>query len=290
LGAIQINGLTRKFGIIGSPVKHSFSPAMHTNALQSIGLNAVYLPFSIQKEKLPDLLPSFELLGIEGFNITVPHKENIIPYLDQLSPAAQILGSVNTVIHTSNGWMGYSTDGNGFLRSLKHEDIPYQQKTILMIGAGGAAKAIAVALAQVGVKELIIVNRTQEKADSLATILKKAFPDLAIRTSLVDTDSFDLLINTTSVGMEDDRSPIEDYWIQKSDYITDIIYNPPKTTLLKKAEQFGKKTLNGLGMLLYQGVEAFEIWTGQPAPEALMRKTLLDSLHNIKSMEDNQDK
>lgn len=256
---------------------------MHSVAFQNIGHNAVYLPFQILPEQLPKLLPSFEILGVKGFNVTVPYKEKIIEYLDWLSPQAKFLGSVNTVIFENGLWKGYTTDGNGFVRSLEAEGENLKGKSVVLVGAGGSAKSIAVALLEKEIASLTIINRTEKKANQLVRLLKQLNEKIDIHSTLIDTAPLDILINSTSVGMEDSCVPVKAELIKKSDFIVDIIYNPPETVLLKNARSMGKKTLNGLGMLLYQGVEAFEIWTEKSAPINVMKKSLIDSLDFIDS-------
>jgi len=279
LTCIDIDGKTMLYGVIGNPVKHSFSPRMHSLAFQKLCINAVYVPFLIQEDHLPGLMNAFSIIGIQGFNITLPFKEKIVPYLDSLSEEAELLQSVNTVIKTHGGWKGYSTDGSGFMRSLAAAKIALSQKKVLLAGAGGAARAIAVSLAKAGVAEISIVNRTQQKAEKLADLIYRVSPALAVRTAISRDSSPDIVINTTSVGMNDDKCPLADEILQDCKWIIDIIYNPPVTPLLKKAIGRSISHMNGLDMLLYQGVEAFEIWTGQKAPVDIMRQSLIASVY-----------
>ena len=274
----MIDGSTKLYGIIGNPVKHSFSPKMHNPAFKEINLNAVYVPFLINENDLPSLLESFRITGVCGFNITVPFKEKIIPFLDDLSDEARLLGSVNTVKKTNKGWVGYSTDGSGFIRSIKESGFDFNDKKVLLIGAGGSAKAVAIALAKQNIKELIIFNRTSEKAIALEKLVKIVKPDLKTKVN-PDVENFiDLMVNCTSVGMINNNCPVGDDFIKASHKIVDIVYNPAMTTLLNKAQQYNKDFQNGIGMLLYQGVESFEIWTGKKAPVELMKKCLLNTL------------
>ena len=275
---ISINGRTRLYGIIGNPVRHSFSPAMHSAAFQEIGYNAVYLPFPLEENQLDHLLDAFRLVGVLGFNVTIPFKEKIIPFLDGLSPSAYLLQSVNTVARENGRWIGYSTDGGGFVRSLKAAEMEMEDKAVVVIGAGGAARAIVYALAEEKIAWLQIVNRTAKKSEALRSMLHNTHPWLQVDISPKMRDSFDILINCTSVGMEDSSSPVSDDVIDRCRQVVDIVYSPPQTTLLKKAESRGMPRQNGLEMLLYQGVEAFEIWTGQTAPIEKMRKTLSAAL------------
>jgi len=274
----SIDGKTKIYGIIGQPVSHSFSPGMHTQAFQQLGLNAVYLPFPLQENQLPQLFNAFSLTGVQGFNVTVPYKEKIIPYLDQVSKEAQLLGSVNTVMRTAEGWWGTSTDGAGFVRSLQEEKFVIPKAKVLLLGAGGSAKAVALALVEAGIHSLHIMNRTAAKAQLLTDLCRQENPALETSVNPAVIEAYDLLVNCTSIGMEDASCPASDELIQKSRFIIDIIYNPVKTTLLHKAEKFNIAHCNGLGMLLHQGVAAFEIWTKQRAPVEVMKKSLLHSL------------
>ncbi len=280
MNGISIDGKTKLYGVIGNPVKHSFSPGMHSLAFKELGINAVYLPFLITDEQLPQLLHAFSITGIQGFNITLPFKEKIVPYLDSLSEEAEKLQSVNTVVRTDSGWKGYSTDGNGFVRSLAAADIDVLQRKIILVGAGGAARAIAVSLIMSGVSDITILNRTQSKTNDLATLLRNISPGLSICTTLAQDQETDIVINATSVGMTDDSCPVPDNVIERSRQVVDIIYNPAETTLLRKASERSIPCMNGLDMLLYQGIEAFEIWTGQAAPKEIMRKSLMASVYS----------
>lgn len=275
---ISIDGETALYGIIGNPVKHSFSPRMQSLAFHASGINAVYLPFFIQESHLPRLLASFEVVGLRGFNITTPYKEKILSYLHTLSKEAALLQSVNTVQKTADGWKGYNTDGSGFLRSLAEAGIGVEAANVLLVGAGGAARAIGVSLALAGVSCITVFNRTRKKAEALADLIQTAMPEVETRISPESRAAYDILINTTSVGMNDGQCPVPVTLTAMCDHIVDIIYNPPKTPLLEKAAERSIPCMNGLGMLLYQGVEAFEIWTGQAAPVEVMRQSLTQAV------------
>lgn len=280
---IQINGRTAFYGIIGNPIAHSFSPAMQTAALQSVGENAVYLPFQPEESQLESFLKSFDLIGLKGFNVTVPYKEKIIPFLQEISEEAKLLGSVNTVVKTANGWKGYTTDGAGLVQSLVEQIKDIKGKNFLLLGAGGAAKAIALELVKAGAESLTINNRTQEKANELKKIIEAYRPGFCISINPATPEKYDCMINCTSVGMKDDSIPTNESFISASKFIVDIIYNPAETALLKKAKELGIPTANGIGMLLYQGVKAFKIWTDKKAPVQLMERELLASLKKNKA-------
>lgn len=287
MAGIIINGTTKLFGIVGNPVKHSFSPGMHSRAFQETGINAVYLPFPIHEKQLPRLLDAFDLTGVQGFNVTIPFKEKIVPFLDEILEEAAVLGSVNTVVRTDSGWKGYSTDGSGFIRSLEAADISLVRKKATIIGAGGAAKSIALSLVNSGISKLTIANRTSSKAKLLVQLLQQVSPGFPIDFSETIAPC-DLLINATSVGMEDNDSPVPREKLKDCGMVVDIIYNPAQTTLLKQAAELSIPFMNGLDMLLYQGVEAFEIWTGQPAPVDAMRHSLISSLYSASTVSENR--
>ena len=278
MAEILINGKTQKYGLIGNPVSHSFSPDMQTKALQAISLNAVYLPFLVTERDLAKVPNAFELLGVQGFNVTVPFKEKIIPFLDQIDPDAKLLGSVNTVVKTESGWKGYSTDGNGFIRSLHACGVSVKGKQVLIIGAGGAAKAVALSVLEQIPALIHLQNRTPQKALGLAEMLMSKSRSIQIKTNPELKPAYDILINTTSVGMESHLCPVSEEIVANAGYVADIIYNPSQTRLLELAQKYEIPHQNGIGMLLYQGVEAFEIWTGQKAPLAIMQESLNKSL------------
>lgn len=276
---ISINGRTKLYGIIGNPVKHSFSPGMQSLAFQHLGINAVYLPFRILEEQLPRLLDAFDLTGVKGFNITIPYKEKIIPFLDLLSDEAAVLQSVNTVVRTDEGWKGYSTDGRGLVRSLEAAKVAVEGKKITIVGAGGAARAIALSLLKAGVSGLMICNRTRSRAQKLADLLNSHSSGISVATA-ESVQPGDILINATSVGMETNDSPVPGDLLTECGMVVDIIYNPAQTTLLQQAAELSIPSMNGIDMLLYQGVEAFEIWTGKAAPVETMRQSLVSSLYS----------
>ncbi|MCG8336118.1 MAG: shikimate dehydrogenase [Proteobacteria bacterium] len=279
---LLINGNTRLYGIIGNPVSHSFSPDMHTRAFKELKINSVYLPFPVQKLDLPNLLTAFQLINLQGFNVTVPYKEEIIHYLPEVSEEAEFIGAVNTVIKTKDSWKGYCTDGSGFIRALKNRQIELKNSKVLLLGAGGAAKAIAFSLLKTSIAKLDIQNRTKEKADELRSNLSKVNHSIDISVNSSELTNYDLLINTTSVGMKDNGIPLPEEQIAKCKQVVDIIYNPPLTPLLHIAKSLEIPYHNGIDMLLYQGVEAFELWTQRPAPVNIMRESLKNSLAFIK--------
>jgi len=281
---MKLTGKTAVYGIIGHPVKHSLSPLMQTAAFKALGIDAVYVPFDVDPENLGEAVNGLRALNVKGFNVTVPHKEGVIEYLDFVDEDAEFLGAVNTVKNEDGQLTGYNTDADGFLQSLIEEGIELEGKRITMFGAGGAARAVGYAVLKGGAKFLNVVNRNFSKGKVVGELLGKrgnvlVFPlkENTIATLLKDTD---IVINTTSVGMKPDDPPLFDYsLIPEGLTVVDIIYNPAETPLLKAAKEKGCKTVNGLGMLIHQGAIAFKIWTGKEAPVEVMKKILKEELY-----------
>lgn len=279
MDSIVINGNTELYGIIGNPVGHSFSPEMHTLAFQYISKNAIYIPFLVEEEHLPSVPTALSILGVSGFNVTVPFKESIVPYLNELSAEAQFLGSVNTVTYKDGKWIGHSTDGSGFVRSAKVEGLTFRGKKVLLYGGGGSARAVAAAISKEGISSLCLVNRTRNRAEKIAELIKENAPQIEVVLGGTTHEEFDILINCTSVGLDGEECAVPNDQIKRVKCVIDIVYNPPKTPLIKKAEVYGIPTFNGLGMLLYQAIEAFEIWTGEKAPVEVMDRSLRRSMY-----------
>ena len=281
---MKITGKTAVYGIFGYPVKHSLSPLMQNAAFRELGIDAVYVPFEVLPESLKEAVDGVRALGIKGLNVTVPHKERIVEFLDYLSDDAEILSAVNTVKNENGELTGYNTDAEGFLRSLLEEGVELEGKKALMFGAGGAARAVGYALLKGGVKFLNIVNRNFPRAKAVGELLGKRGNVLVypLKESTIEIllEDVDLIVNTTSVGMKSEDPVLFDYSkIPEGITVVDIIYNPPETPLLKAAKERGCKTVNGLGMLVHQGAVAFEIWTGEKAPVETMREVLKRELY-----------
>ena len=273
------------YGLIGNPVEHSLSPYMHNAAFSRLNIDAAYLPFLVEKGKLGPAISALKRTGISGFNVTVPFKSECIKYLDRIDPLAKAIGAVNTVVNKDRKLIGYNTDCTGFLRSVK-EDLRFSPKgrDIFLLGAGGAARAVAFGLAKGNVKTIIIYDIMPLKVNALITDVKKSFPAVDIIASGFKDiprliQGCHLLVNCTPVGMRSkDPLPIEAKLLHKGLKVYDIVYTPLKTRLVKTAEGKSIKAVNGINMLLYQGVLAFELWTGRKAPVSLMRKELMDNL------------
>jgi len=269
----EISGTTALYALIGNPVSHSNSPAMHNRAFAFYGLDARYLAFKVTKENLESALRGMVALGFKGFNVTMPHKREICKYLDTLAENAALIGAVNTVVVSEEGHtVGHNTDASGFISMLADHGVGIRGQTMVQIGAGGAGRAIAIQVALAGLKELVLVNRTLEKALALKELIENK-TDTKVRVyALSDEESFvpeietcDLLVNTSSIGMAETGSKIS--FLKKVSlpaYVADIIYNPDETELLLEAKKQGAHLIKGIEMLHWQGADAFTLWTGKP--------------------------
>ncbi|CAH0206707.1 MULTISPECIES: shikimate dehydrogenase [Bacillaceae] len=271
------------YGVMGDPIAHSMSPDIHNDAFEKENIEAVYHHFHVTKEGLNDAVKGMKALGIEGFNITIPHKTSIIPFLDEVDELALAIGAVNTVVNKNGRFIGYNTDGKGFFKSLCDEisgDI--KAKKTLVIGAGGAARAIYFTLVKEGVKQVDIANRTKERAAQLVSDCPydKVSKALSIIEAEESLSQYDLIIQTTSSGMspELDHSPLKVDQLKTGAIVSDIIYNPLQTKLLREAGEKGAETQNGLGMFINQAALAFEIWTGIMPDTARMTDIVLNKL------------
>ncbi|MFD9627775.1 shikimate dehydrogenase [Peribacillus muralis] len=275
--------MNKIYGVMGDPIAHSMSPDIHNDAFKKENIEAVYHHFHVTKDGLSDAVKGMKALGIEGFNVTIPHKTSIIPLLDEVDGLAQAIGAVNTVVNKNGRFIGYNTDGKGFFKSLCDEisgDI--KAKKTLVIGAGGAARAIYFTLVKEGVKQVDIANRTKERAAQLVSDcpydkISKALSIIEAEQSL---SQYDLIIQTTSSGMspELEHSPVKVDQLKTGAIVSDIIYNPLQTKLLREAYEKGAKTQNGLGMFINQAALAFEIWTDIMPDTARMTDIVLNKL------------
>lgn len=282
---MRISVDTKIYAVIGDPIAQSLSPQLHNGLFKETGVDALYLPIAVKSEDLQKLVDGFRLMNFGGFNITKPHKMEIIKVLDQLDPLAKKIGAVNTVVYRNGKMVGYNTDGFGFIKSLetKIAKIPKDELTILILGCGGAVKSVAMALADWGIKKVIIANRTAEKAAALANLINENWPGKAQAIGMATealkkaVDEATVVVNGTSLGMADSplQSPLPKELLKKELLVYDMIYSPPVTQLLKDGKEVGAQTQNGLDMLLYQGLLAFELWTGI-FPDPIVGKKLLE--------------
>ena len=284
----RIDAKTKVFGLLGNPVGHSMSPFMHNIFLEQCGINGAYMAFAVEKENIGAAVRGMHALGIQGANVTIPHKEAVIPYLCGMSKAAQACGAVNTLIYTPEGYYGDNTDGAGLLAALEAKNgWKAEGQNILIFGAGGAAKGVSVAMALQGAAKIGIANRTAEKAEQLA----KQIAELSdTRTDVISMQElqkpevyqeYSTIVNTTSLGMApkvDDMVPVCIDALQPHHLVVDLIYNPLETKLLRLAREQGAQTASGLGMFIYQGVLAFEKWNGVRPDTASIEEQLIQRL------------
>lgn len=285
--AERISGHTELIGLIATPIRHSKSPKMHNEAFAKLGLDYAYLAFEVGNEELEDAVKGFKALKVRGYNVSMPNKTVIGQYLDHLSPAAELCGAVNTVVNDNGVLTGHITDGIGYMRSLKDAGIEPAGKKVTIAGAGGAATAIEIQMALDGVKEISIFNRRDEFWERAEQNVKNINEKTSCKATLFDLadtealkreieDSY-LFANATGVGMK----PLEGQmvipaasFLRKDLIVTDVVYMPTETELLRVAKEVGCKTMNGLGMMLYQGAAAFELWTGKEMPIDYMKEIL----------------
>jgi shikimate dehydrogenase len=289
---MNISGVTKVCGVIGDPIEHTMSPPMHNAAFKELGLDYIYLPFHVKKEHLHQAVAGFRALNVRGFNVTMPHKLTIIPMLDRLDPLAEKIGAVNTVVNDNGIFTGYNTDGLGLLKALQEKGIDPEGKKVVVIGAGGASRAISFVLAQKGAR-LTITNRKQELdwAENIAASIRKDLGvdvkvmELGIKQLEAALAGADVLVHATSIGMTPDvsRSLVPAALLKKGLTVFDVIYSPLKTKLLREAEAAGCRTIGGVEMLVWQGVLCFEKWTGQAAPFKTMRQEAVRLLENYEN-------
>lgn len=268
-------------GVFGDPVDGNPTGVMEEAAYEACGLNYRYLTLKVTREDFDDAMKSIRALHMKGMNLTMPHKITVLPYLDEISEAAGIIGAVNTIVVRDGKLFGENTDGKGFVQALKNKGVSLQDKKIVILGAGGAAKAIAVECALAGAAQVTIINRTKEKAEELAQVLTEHTKARAIGLKWepkqkIPADT-DILINATSIGLmpDADAKPDIDYdSISSEMVVSDVVFNPAETLFLKEAAARGAKTVNGLGMLACQGALNFTLWTGVEAPLEIMEETL----------------
>ena len=299
----MIDGKTKILGVIGDPIEHTFSPAMHNAGLDALKLNYIYLPFHVKPDRLKECIEGAKAMGIQGLNVTIPHKTNVMKHLDEIDQVASMIGAVNTIQfnyvqdnESSNQdneinvtTRGFNTDGYGCVRAIE-EKTSINDKKVTITGAGGAARAVAFQIANSGIDELSILNRNASKAESLAgdliTNLEAIGIDIGINAYGIDdlkrelSDS-DIFIDTTPIGMYpnvDDKPIASADMLHEDLLVNDIVYTPMETSLIKEAKLANATVVPGYKMLLYQGIRSFEIWLGCEAPVDVMEKALLNVL------------
>jgi shikimate dehydrogenase len=279
----NINSRTTLYGVFGNPISHSKSPLMLNRAFKESGINAAYAAFHIEQGTLKEAIQGIRALRFRGVNVTIPYKVEVMSYLDEIDEGARVIGAVNTIVNENGKLIGYNTDGIGYVRSLYEETgLSLQGKRVLLLGAGGAGRGIAYALAKAGAEIVWVSNRTASKADELVSYISLLTDAKAIAPEAIAgiIDEVDLIVNNTSLGMHPNINeiPLNPSLLHDKLVVSDIIYTPMETLFLKEAKARGAITHGGLGMFIYQGAYAFEYWTGQNAPIQAMREIVLKSL------------
>ncbi len=283
----RITGHTELIGLLAYPIRHSSSPAMHNAAFAKLGIDYAYLAFEVGLDELEDAVNAIRTLKMRGANLSMPNKIEVCKYLDELSPAAKMCGAVNTIVNDNGRLTGHITDGIGFMSALKDNDIDPIGKKMTIVGAGGAATAIIVQAALDGVKEISVFNVKDQFWDRAVSMVEKVNSETECKVKLFDLASLDKLkaemadsyifVNGTGVGMKplEGKSVIPDNsYFRKELIVVDVPYEPEETVMRAMAKEAGCKTMNGLGMLLFQGSAAFELWTGQSMPIEYMKEIL----------------
>jgi shikimate dehydrogenase len=280
-----ITGRTKVYGVIGDPIEHSLSPILQNAAFEHAKLDCKFLAFHVKPEGVEAAVKGMRALGIAGLNVTMPHKHAVMQFLDDVDNDAKLVGAVNTIVNAEGTLIGFSTDGLGALNALRTNGASPRGKRVVLLGAGGSARAIAFTLCQ-EVKELVVLNRTVCQAEELAKTIQEALDKkivakkLTVKAVQENLEKADILINATSVGMKPkaDASLVKPEWLRKDLAIMDIVYNPLETKLAKDAKAAGAKVISGVEMLIHQGAASFQIWTGQQAPIEVMRQAALTQL------------
>lgn len=280
----EINGKTRLVGVLGWPVEHTMSPPMHNREFERLGLNYVYVPWGVSPENLEQAVRGLQALGAAGANVTIPYKQKVMPFLDSISPEAELIGAVNTLKFVEGRIEGYNTDAPGFVADIE-QDLPLVGKSICVVGAGGASRAVCVGACQAGAKSIVLWDTQQQMAFALAEHLQKAFgqirvqafPAAAEQAQREQLAQAQVVVNATPIGMHSlpgTTTPFPPEWLRPEHYVYDVIYNPEATPLLQAARKLGCRTRNGLGMLARQGAKSFSIWTGVDPDASRMEATL----------------
>lgn len=275
---MKVKGTTKVIAIFGDPVSHSLSPVMQNAAMEAAAVDMVYVPFHVKGAELGAAVSAVRALGLAGLNVTIPHKEHVIEYLDEVDDNARLLGAVNTVVNRDGKLTGYNTDGDGFVKSLMEETgFEPEGKSAVVVGAGGAARGIVAALLKHGTRDIVIANRTVKRAEAIGDEFRESFDGAAIETVCLTGElmepfmrGVDIVINASSLGMVG-KDPLDTSMLfldklSKKTVVSDIVYEPLDTELVKSAEAAGLKAHRGLGMLIHQGAIGFELWTGSEAP------------------------
>jgi shikimate dehydrogenase len=281
IGSKKLKKDFKTFCIIGDPINHSLSPLIHNSAFASLNLNYSYIAFKVPPLELDESIKSLKTINVAGFNVTLPHKVNIINHIDNLSHNAKVTGAVNTVNNENGKFVGYNTDIHGVMAPLEERQINFKDMEILILGAGGSCRAALVGLSKKkDIKKINIVNRDQNKLDRVIDLGKglglRCNPLNYVNQKTLDDITFNskLIINTTSIGLNNESSPLQSNFMSKDAFVFDIVYRPVFTDLLNKAKEAGSNLIFGYEMLIHQAAKSFEIWTGIKAPINVMKKAL----------------
>lgn len=291
---MNVSGKTKVCGLIGDPVDHSLSPCLQNAAFRNCGLDIVYVAFRVERGKLEAAIDGVRSLGMLGLNVTMPHKVDVVQYLDELDEATKCIGSVNTILNQGGRLIGSTTDGKGALETLRYNGVEPKGKKVVILGAGGVSRSISCTLAKEA-KELVILNRTLGKAEELVKDLG-AMPsvtasaeaaELTDRNAQRELRDADILINATSMGMhpQEELTPVDPSLLRPGLVIFDLVYEPFETRLLAEAKKRGAKVIDGLTMLVFQGAVSFETWTGVEAPVEVMMKAAAEEVARRKGGE-----
>jgi shikimate dehydrogenase len=270
--------MVKTYAVIGDPIDHTLSPNIHNAAFKKLEMDATYIAYKIAKGELAEGIESLKKIKISGFNVTIPHKVEITRYLDKMDQNCSVIGASNTVAYENGELKGYNTDLEGFLEPIKKRDIKMENSKVLLLGAGGAARAIVTAFRKEKCNQITIANRTSENAKELSEFSEKIGID--VQTIPLDEineskNKFDFIINATSIGLKNESTPISKKILSSDVVVYDIVYRPMNTDLIKVAKESGAIVIYGYEMLLEQAIRSFEIWHGIKAPYDVMKKALL---------------
>lgn len=270
--------MTKTFAVIGDPIDHSLSPNIHNAAFKKLGLDCTYIAYRIPKGQLKEGIESLKSIKIAGFNVTIPHKIEILKYLNSIDEDCRLIGAANTVTNKDGTLEGFNTDMEGFLDPIRNRGLTIKNSKVLLLGAGGAARAIVAAFAKEGASEITIANKTLQKGQDLAQFasqLKMDSKAIALEDVGDSASSFDFIVNATSVGLKNEPSPISTRTIGENSVVYDIVYMPMNTDLISQSKGRGATIIYGYEMLLGQAARSFKIWHGVEAPYEAMKKALL---------------
>ena len=273
--------MVKTYAVIGDPIDHSLSPNIHNAAFHSLNLDCTYIAYKIPKNELASGIEALKAIKIAGFNVTIPHKIEMMKFLDEMDTTCKVIGAVNTVLNENGKLKGYNTDMIGFLDPIKKKNLTIKNSQVLLLGAGGAARAIITAMIKEKASKISIVNRTQENANKLADFAKKIggnVDTISIQEANKLITDYKFIINSTSIGMRNEPSPISTENISKNSIVYDLVYQPINTDLIKKSKENGATIIYGYEMLLSQAACSFEIWHKMEAPYDAMKNVLLGGI------------